>query len=234
MKCSRMVLFIQNDPVAPACSFAPWLDEVDVSHGLVRAYAGEPLPAADSWHPLIVLGGVMGVHDAGRHPFLAAEIDHLREAAVAGVPILGICLGGQLLAAALGARVAPGTRGERGCCPITLTAEGEGDPLFAGIPGQFAAIELHNDSFDLPEGATHLASSAGCLYQAFRFGRAAYGLQFHPEVDEQTLSYWMRMAPMEEQTRTSYLTAFRAYFHTWQSVHRRLLSNFLALAGSAK
>lgn len=227
-----MILFIENDPVAHSCSFAQWLDEVGVSHRLVRAHAGDPLPAPDSSHPMIVLGGIMGVHDAGSYPFLVGEMRLLREAAQSGIPILGICLGGQMLAAALGGAVHPKSRGERGSTLLTLTPEGAVDPLFAGIPNEFAALELHNDSFDLPPGALHLARSQACQYQAFRYGRAAYGLQFHPEVDEATFNGWLGNVPMEERVLTALLAGAGEYFQTWRKFHRRLLLNFLVVAGT--
>jgi GMP synthase-like glutamine amidotransferase len=226
-----MILFIENDPIAHACSFVPWLDEMGVSHRVIRAHAGEPLPPPDSPHPLIVLGGVMGVHDAPSYPFLVDELRLLRAAANGGAPLLGICLGGQLLAAALDGAVHPQSRSERGSIALTLTPEGAGDPLFAGIPHEFRALELHNDSFDLPPGAVHLAKSGACPFQAFRYGRWAYGLQFHPEVDVATFHRWLELAPLRQDERAALLEQAHDYYENWEQFHRQLLRNFLYLAG---
>ena len=116
-----------------------------------------------------------------RHPFLHDLKSFIRRVVADGTPYLGICLGGQLLAAALGARVVSNRWEELGSLPVTLTAEGCCDSLFAGMPVEFDTFQWHHDSFDIPEGGVLLASSAACPHQAFRMGKYAWGVQFHPE-----------------------------------------------------
>jgi GMP synthase-like glutamine amidotransferase len=113
----------------------------------------------------------------------------VRDAVLAGQPFLGVCLGGQLLASVLGARVARG-RPEVGVHDVFLTRAAEHDPLFAGLPARLPALGWHEDCFELPAGAVPLAGSVHRTYQAFRFGPAAYGLQFHPEVRVDDLARW--------------------------------------------
>jgi len=151
---------------------------------------------------LVVMGGPMAVYETGRWPWIGAEIARLREAVDAGLPVLGMCLGAQLLAAAAGARVYPGGQGkEIGWAEVTLSDTGRADPLCAALlePGQAAAsvFQWHGDTFDLPPGAEALASSARYPQQAFRVGRAAYGFQFHFEVTEPVIRDWVARWPAD-------------------------------------
>jgi GMP synthase (glutamine-hydrolysing) len=132
---------------------------------------------------LVVMGGPMGVYEVDRHPHLADEIHLIRRAIAADVPVLGVCLGSQLIAAALGAEVRPSGRQEIGWLPVTLREGATTDPLFAGAPSTFAPLHWHGDVFALPPGATPLASSAMTEHQAFRAGARTWGLLFHLEAD---------------------------------------------------
>ena len=125
----------------------------------------------------------MGVYEDDVYRHLSDEIRLIRSALQANVPVLGVCLGSQLLAAALGARVSPGTR-EIGWFPVELSAEASRDPLWAGIPSPFTPFHWHGDAFDLPEGCVGLARSAHTACQAFVYRELAYGLLFHLEVTE--------------------------------------------------
>jgi GMP synthase (glutamine-hydrolysing) len=130
---------------------------------------------------LIVLGAPVGVYEDDRYPFLAEEYTLLQRRLDARLPTLGICLGAQLIARALGARVYPSGVKEIGWAPITLSETGASGPLrhLAGVP----VLHWHGDTFDLPVGATHLASTSVCMNQAFAIDAHALGIQFHPEVD---------------------------------------------------
>jgi len=126
----------------------------------------------------------MSVYDRDRHPFLRDEIRLIEEALKGEIPVLGVCLGSQLLAAALGAPVTPGGRKEIGWYRVDLTPEGRNDPLWAGLEPSFTAYHWHGDIFTLPAGTVSLASSDQTSHQAFRYGRSAYGVLFHMEVTE--------------------------------------------------
>lgn len=129
---------------------------------------------------LLVMGGPMSVNDPD--PWIADELAFIRKAVEAGVPFVGICLGSQLLAKALGARVYPGLALEIGMTPIRLTPEGKKDPVFSAMPDPWDVFEWHGEVFDLPAGAVPLAANDLCI-QAFRYGERAYGLLFHPELE---------------------------------------------------
>jgi GMP synthase-like glutamine amidotransferase len=138
---------------------------------------------------LILLGGSMSTND--NLSFLNREIECVRAAVQAGKPVLGICLGAQLIAKALGAKVYPNGKKEIGWAPVTFTDTAWNDPLFHGH-GSEVIFHWHGETFDLPEGAELLASSADCRHQAFRLGDRIYGLQFHLEVTPEMISHWCR------------------------------------------
>lgn len=157
----------------------------------------EPLPTDAPESPgIVVLGGPMGVYEADRHPRLREEIALLERAVAAGTPVLGICLGSQLLAAALGARVYRGPRKELGWFDVTLQPAAREDPLLGVAPPRFRALHWHGDVFDLPAGGEHLASSEQTMHQAFRHGRA-WGLLFHLEAPPAQVSAMARAFPEE-------------------------------------
>lgn len=151
----------------------------------LRTQEGESVPEkAKDLAGLVVLGGPMGVYETDRHPHLEEEIRLISDALERGVPVLGVCLGSQLLARALGAEVRPGRAKELGWGEVKATEEAFYDPLFGSLGESFTAFHWHGDVFELPEGAVLLASSGPTPAQAFRFGERAYGLLFHLEVEE--------------------------------------------------
>lgn len=143
-------------------------------------------PSVDELAGLIVLGGPMASYSDEGFPTRQTEISLLRQAIEVGVPVLGICLGSQLLARALGASTYRREEPEIGYMPVTLTEEGRRDPLFDGVAETFSPRHKHYDSFELPDGAVRLASSVQCREQGFRYGDRAWGLQFHFEMDPMT------------------------------------------------
>lgn len=141
---------------------------------------------------LVVLGGAMNVDDADKHPFLESEIDWLRRALVDDVPVLGICLGAQLVAAALGARVWHLPDKEIGWREVTLEPAAGDDRLLRHYREPTPTVfQWHGDTFDLPAGAVRLATSDECANQAFRYGDRAWALQFHPEVNPGIIECWL-------------------------------------------
>lgn len=148
-------------------------------------------PTLEKYNGLIVLGGHMGVYEAEKYTHIKTELKLIEEALKKDVPILGICLGSQLLAHVLGANVRKSEEKEIGWHDIKLTSEGLKDPLFNHFQSTEKIFQLHGDTFDIPKGAVHLASSEICQGQAFRFGEKAYGIQFHLEVDHQMIHRWL-------------------------------------------
>ena len=155
----------------------------DRGHALAEThlYAGETPPRPADYDMLVVMGGPMGVADEQDHPWLADEKKAIEAAVAAGRPVLGICLGAQLLAVVLGGAVTPNPVPEIGWFPVTLTAAGAAEPVLAGLPPSFPAFHWHGDTFSIPPGAVHAARSAACPNQAFVFQETVLGLQFHLE-----------------------------------------------------
>lgn len=140
---------------------------------------------------LVVLGGPIGAYDAALYPFISDELRLLEQRLSADRPTLGICLGAQLMARALGARVYPGPAKEIGWTPLTLSEAGQASPL-AALAGELTSmLHWHGDTFDLPEGATRLASTNLYVNQAFSWGRAALALQCHPEIRASQFERWL-------------------------------------------
>lgn len=161
---------------------------------VVAGFAGETIPRnLGDAAGLIVLGGPMGVSDQDRYPFLTDEVALISDALAQNAPILGICLGGQLLAHALGATVKKAPQPEIGWHPLRLTDAARSDRLWAGITSPCTAFHWHGDAFDLPPGAVALASSVLTPCQAFRSGATAYGLQCHLEVTDSLIHKWLAL-----------------------------------------
>lgn len=223
-----MLHIIQNDPEVPPGNL---IDNLVVPYRLHHPYRGDILPAARDCSALIVLGGAMGANDDQRHPFLVQVKKLIKDAIEQDIPYLGICLGGQLLAAVLGGKVVSNRWEELGTLSIALTKEGQTDRLFQGIQDEFATFQWHHDSFDIPDGALLLASSRDCPNQAFRVGQKAWGLQFHPEVNAGIIRDWCawdrEIAPVTEE----FVTKFNEVAPDYQHTAATLLANFLASAG---
>jgi GMP synthase-like glutamine amidotransferase len=151
---------------------------------------GEPLPELDGRAGIIAMGAPVSVNDAGAHAWLAPELDYIAAAVRAGMPYWGVCFGAQLLAAALGADVVRGPEPEVGVHPVHLEPAAAADPVFGALPATLPAVQWHSDTFALPVGAVHLASSPAYPNQAFRWGRA-YGLQFHIEAPAALMEEWL-------------------------------------------
>ncbi len=147
----------------------------------VRLDAGEPLPVPDDFSAWLVMGGPMNVDELERYAWLAPERELLAVLIARDAPVLGVCLGAQLLARAAGARVYAKRPKEIGVFDLELTASGRADPLLSQLQASPRVFQWHGDTFDLPVGAAHLAGSARFEQQAFRMGRRVYGLQFHLE-----------------------------------------------------
>lgn len=165
-------------------------------HGLRMRYVNfernpEEEPTLEKYNGLIILGGHMGVYEAEKYTHIKTEMKLIEEALNKNIPILGICLGSQLLAHVLGAEVRQSEEKEIGWYDINLTEEGQKDPLFNHFQSTEKMFQLHGDTFDVPQTAVHLASSEICSGQAFRYGDKVYGIQFHLEVDQPMIHRWL-------------------------------------------
>ena len=165
---------------------------------LVEAYKGGPIPKdASEYSAMIILGGPMGVYDESTYPFLTDEITLIESGLTHGTPIMGICLGAQLLARAAGARVYKGDEKEIGFYKVRLSSDGMEDALTHGLPPELRVFQWHGDTFDVPGGARNLASSDRFENQMIRVGERAYGIQFHLEVTEQMVVEWLQVNSAE-------------------------------------
>jgi GMP synthase (glutamine-hydrolysing) len=174
------VHWLQHVPFEGLGSIAPWLAARGDTVTMSRLYAGDPLPEPQDYDWLIAMGGPMNVDRETEYPWLAREKRCVAQALAAGKRVLGICLGAQLMARALGAPVTPGTP-EIGWFDVMLTAAAAQAPLFADFPRRFPAFHWHGDGFAIPRGGAHAATSDACPNQAFIYGERAVGLQFHLE-----------------------------------------------------
>jgi GMP synthase (glutamine-hydrolysing) len=165
------------------------LRERGIHHRALDLARGEPVPKdLRGVGGLIVLGGPMGAYEQDKYAFLRSESALIEKAIAAGRPVLGICLGAQLIAQVLGARVYPGEKREVGWGPITLTEDGQDDPLFMGGDSTITAFHLHGDTYELPPDGANLATSPMYEQQAFRWGEIVYGFQFHLEFTESIIT----------------------------------------------
>jgi GMP synthase (glutamine-hydrolysing) len=187
----------------------------------------EALASADGYDAVLVFGGQMNVDEEDEHPWLHDEDELVRTLLARDVPVLGVCLGGQLLAKAAGAHVGPSPESERGFVRVELTDEAQGDPLFGSLPREFDVFGMHDYAFHVPEGAVELARSSVCC-QAFRLGERAWALQFHPEIRLEQIAEWVRLGG--RPNGDAIVAELRERIDDWQAFGAQLLRAFLRVA----
>jgi GMP synthase (glutamine-hydrolysing) len=186
------VLVVEHQESCPPHLVGDWLVAAGCTLEVCRPYAGDPLPAPTAYDAVLVLGGDMGAHDDDTVPWLTPLKARVREAVGAGTPVLGICLGHQVVAAALGGRVERNPRGQSvGLLPLGWSEDARGDEWVGGLTGAEVAVHWNSDVVTtLPDGAVVLARSPGGEVQVARFADRAWGIQAHPEVDVEILRRW--------------------------------------------
>ena len=181
------VLAFRHEAGGDLGTIRPALEQRGIDVECVDLFAGAPIPDTTAAAGLIFMGGAMCAND--RLPFLQDELDLIRGAANGDKPVFGVCLGAQLIAKALGGTVDRSSVQETGWQDVHLEENALRDPVFQAT-GSMRVYQLHQDTFDLPAGAVRLGSSAVCANQAFRWGRAVYGVQFHPEMTVRMVEEW--------------------------------------------
>jgi len=209
----------------------------------VELDAGEPIPPIKNYDALIVMGGPMDVFDENLHPWLVEEKRVIRDWVKAGRPYLGLCLGHQLLADALGGKVERMARPEVGILSIELTEAGRAAPLFAKLDPVMLCLQWHGCEVGvLPPGGVGLARSPACAIQAFRIGERAYGLQYHVELTAHTIAEWGAVPAYAESLERSFGSAGLAKLEADAKAHlagfaadaRKLYDNFRTLVAAAR
>lgn len=232
------VLVLQHIGCEHPGVFSEVMRERGVEQVAVELDEGEALPDWREFDAVLAMGGPMGAGDDAEHPWLAAERRLVREAVESGKAFLGVCLGVQLLAAALGARVYADEVPEVGLLEVELTAEGRDDPLFAGLDQLPVTLQWHGDTFDLPDGAVRLARSPMAENQAFRVRERAYGIQFHLEVTGEMAAEWGEVPAYQrslavalgEERGAAFIAEAQRRAEEMHPAAKRLFTNWLELA----
>ncbi len=214
------------------------MQECDIVYDVINVEE-EPIPDPEEYAALISLGGAQHAYDDVTYPYFVAEKALLRHVVERDIPYLGICLGGQLLAGAMGATVALHTMTEIGFYKVQLTEEGKSDPLFQGLPGYQQVFHWHEDVFDIPDGGIKLATSENAPNQAFRVGQRAYGIQYHIELTPTMIDTWLHFPDyMKEIVKVSGQEALNEIeresitrYPIFLEHSRTVFKNFLRISG---
>ncbi|MDZ7262692.1 MAG: type 1 glutamine amidotransferase [candidate division KSB1 bacterium] len=211
-----------------------WLEENSQQFVICHLWQEPIIQDSKDIRGLIIMGGPMSANDEQQYPFLRSELQLIETCLRQDLPILGICLGSQLLAKALGAQVYRGPKPEIGWYPIYFSQEAQTDDLFKGEPGQCWVFHWHGETFDLPKGAKLLASSAAYPHQAFKYENHAYGLQFHLEMTEEMINEWVKINKEElfspgQSAPTKILRDTQHYLREMQEFGRHVVNRFCKL-----
>jgi len=196
-------------------------------------------PSLEGYDGLVVLGGPMSVYETKKYPYLTTELHLIEEAIQKDIPVLGVCLGAQLIAKALGARVTKSGEKEIGWHDVSRTHEAKKDPVVGHFRDSEKIFQWHGDTFDTPKEAVHLASSQTCSNQAFRYGKRVYGFQFHLEVDEPMIERWLKTPSFKNEleslggnvTADKIRKETKSYIHRLTVLSQRCFGEFSQLFG---
>ncbi len=231
----KPILVIEHASFVHLAALRAVLEKSGLPFWEIRPYRGDVFPELSEISGVLSLGGPMGANDEAEHSWIPTELSFLKQAVEAKIPTIGICLGAQMMAKALGSSVERADQAEVGWHPLNLSEEGRRDPLFKDLEGSPTEVyQWHQDTFFLPPGATLLASSPLCPRQAFRIGMHAYGVQFHPEADPALIEEWLNqpddsLAPTSDEERRAHLENTQVGLTT----HARLLSKFIEFFDNA-
>jgi GMP synthase-like glutamine amidotransferase len=223
----KVLILVHLESEGPG-TLGTFLESAGVEIRTARLYESHKLPSEPvGLDAIISMGGPMNVYEEDEYPFLRNETILLRNAVDGNLPVMGLCLGAQMIAKARGARVTKSPAKEVGWGKIDLTDAGKSDPLFAGLPSTLDVLQWHEDMFEIPEGGTLLAASEACPHQALRY-RNALGLQFHLEINEAMLREWFADSPLLEEIVGKYQELAPEYNRHAE----KLYANFLNLIKS--
>jgi len=235
-----MILVIKHVSIEGPGTIGDFFKDTNWQLETIELERGDKLPDdIRDIEAIITLGGFMNVYEEDKYPFLKDEDIFLRKAIKKEIPILGICLGGQLLAKALGAKVKKAAREEIGWGKVNLTKQGLDAPLFSGLEQELDVFQWHGDTFQIPGKGTLLATSKYCKNQAFLFGKNTYGLQFHIEVTPGMIESWIKEY-LDTDDQTEMIDRKRMVIEAHKRKDRfrkqadRILSNFLRLIAERK
>ena len=235
----KKVLVFRHVPHEGLGSIEPFLNRAQISIDYRDLFSKSSIPSHPSGYDFVIsMGGPMNVDETGRYPFLAEERAFIARAVHKEIPVLGICLGAQMIAKSLGARVYAGAQKEIGWHPIRFTKEAKSDPVLGGFSASKPVVfHWHGDTFDLPTGATLLASSGLFNHQAFRFGRNVYAFQFHIEVTPEMIAEWAIKGeaelnslrpPIRKEVILDPVSKYETPLEQWaQKVYPKLFSSLL-------
>lgn len=198
--------YFQHVPYETPANIFKWAKEKNVTMSGTHLYKNDPFPDFSSFDMLLIMGGPMGVYDEDKYPFLKKEKIFIENAIKLGKKVLGICLGAQLIAEVMGSKIYKCENKEIGWFPVFKTDEAEKSKYFFDFPEKLEVFHWHGDTFDLPEGTKHIFYSEGCKNQAFESEDGKIlGLQFHFEVDEDTVKTWIKEGEDEIKTTGKYI-----------------------------
>ena len=235
MKRVLAIQFCWDDPPG---NLGEIMQEHDIFYEVVEADK-YPVPDPTEFDAILAMGGPQHVGDNETYPYLVGVESAIRKAVEEDIPYLGICLGGQLLAHALGAPVKRHAITPLGFYEVQITAGGKTDPLFRGLPGYQQVFHWHEDTFDIPKEAVQLASNAQTENQAFRYGRYAYGTQYHLEVTPAMLDVWLHfpeyrqeiVSTLGESAVDNFVSDSARLFPLYHQHTRIMFENFLKIGG---
>lgn len=183
--------YFQHNHFEDLGSIGDWAKSNNFTTSVTRFDLNPELPSLHDLDWLVIMGGAMGVQDSDQYPWILSELEFIKEAIHCGKIVIGVCLGSQLIASALGARVYKNAEPEIGFWPVKFTTKAQQDVVFRHFPEELNVMHFHFDTFDLPEGAVAMANTSVTAVQAFRYGNNVFALQFHSELTESNVSVFI-------------------------------------------